>query len=88
MYRIGYSLHFILLNEATTCLVLTSIEILLQIVVYENGVEKAKYNVLEEVKDLWFDAPYLFTVRDLDVTVTEIKPGETFPWYFSSSISR
>ncbi|XP_028041675.1 uncharacterized protein LOC114251559 [Bombyx mandarina] len=47
------------------------------IVVYENGVEKAKYNVLEEVKDLWFDAPYLFTVRDLDVTVTEIKPDES-----------
>lgn len=47
-----------------------------QVVVYEDNAEKARYNVLEEVKDLWIYPPYLFTVRDLDVTVTEIKPGE------------
>lgn len=47
-----------------------------QVSVYENNEEKAKYNVLEEVKDLWLHSPFLFTVRDLDVTVTEIKPGE------------
>ncbi|XP_026329599.1 uncharacterized protein LOC113237383 [Hyposmocoma kahamanoa] len=47
------------------------------VVIYENNEEKAKYNVLEEVKDLWFHSPFLFTVRDLDVTVTEIKPDES-----------
>ncbi|GBP30451.1 hypothetical protein EVAR_20904_1 [Eumeta japonica] len=47
------------------------------ITVYENDKLKAKYNVLEEVKDLSLSAPYLFTVRDLDATVTEIKPDES-----------
>lgn len=46
---------------------------------YENNAEKAKYNVLEEVKDLWLSPPFLFSVRDLDVTVTEIRPGE-YSW--------
>lgn len=45
--------------------------------VYEDNTEKAMYNVLEEVKDLALSAPFLFTVRDLDVTVTEIKPDES-----------
>ncbi|KAJ8725645.1 hypothetical protein PYW08_003828 [Mythimna loreyi] len=47
------------------------------IVVFENNEMKAKYNVLEEVKDLGFSPPFLFTVRDLYVTVTEIKPEES-----------
>ncbi|CAG9783737.1 unnamed protein product [Diatraea saccharalis] len=47
------------------------------VMIFENNEEKARYNVLEEVKDLWFSAPFLFTVRDLDVTVTEIKPDES-----------
>ncbi|KAL0893892.1 hypothetical protein ABMA27_013992 [Loxostege sticticalis] len=47
------------------------------VLVYENNEEKARYNVLEEVKDLWLSPPFLFTVRDLDVTVTEIKPEES-----------
>ncbi|KAJ8722723.1 hypothetical protein PYW07_003903 [Mythimna separata] len=47
------------------------------IVVYENNEMKAKYNVLEEVKDLGFSPPFLFTVRDLYVTATEIKPEES-----------
>ncbi|XP_037301769.1 uncharacterized protein LOC119192020, partial [Manduca sexta] len=47
------------------------------VILYENNVEKPEYNVLEEVKDLWFSEPYLFTARDLDVTVTEIKPEES-----------
>ncbi|CAH0406501.1 unnamed protein product [Chilo suppressalis] len=47
------------------------------VLVYEDNVEKARYNVLEEVKDLWLSPPYMFTVRDLDVTVTEIKPDES-----------
>ncbi|XP_063821748.1 uncharacterized protein LOC135071844 [Ostrinia nubilalis] len=47
------------------------------VLVYENNEEKARYNVLEEVKDLWFSPPFLFTVRDLDVTVTEIKPDDS-----------
>ncbi|XP_075969580.1 uncharacterized protein LOC142972384 [Anticarsia gemmatalis] len=47
------------------------------IIVYENNAMKAKYNVLEEVKTLWFSPPYLFTVRDLYVTITEIKPEES-----------
>lgn len=55
-----------------------------QVVIYEDNREKARYNVLEEVKDLWLYAPFLFTVRDLDVTVTEIKPGE---WVYTSWLS-
>uniref|UniRef100_A0A2A4JVX5 Anaphase-promoting complex subunit 4 WD40 domain-containing protein n=1 Tax=Heliothis virescens TaxID=7102 RepID=A0A2A4JVX5_HELVI len=47
------------------------------ITVYENNALKAKYNVLEEVKDLTFSPPFLFTVRDLYVTATEIKPEES-----------
>lgn len=47
-----------------------------QVVFYENNSEKAKYNVLEEVKDIGFKPPHMFTARDLYVTVTEIKPGE------------
>ncbi|XP_068629628.1 uncharacterized protein [Battus philenor] len=47
------------------------------VVIYENNVEKAKYNVLEEVKDMALKPPYLFTARDLYVTVTEIKPDES-----------
>lgn len=46
-----------------------------QVTIYENNTVKARYNVLEEVKDLGLSLPFLFTVRDLDVTVTEIKPG-------------
>lgn len=45
--------------------------------VYENNEAKAKYSVLEEVKDLCYNEPFLFTVRDLYVTVTEIKPEES-----------
>lgn len=48
----------------------------LQIIIYENNAMKATYNVLEEVKDLWFSPPYLFTARDLYITITEIKPGK------------
>ncbi|XP_013186487.1 uncharacterized protein LOC106131821 [Amyelois transitella] len=47
------------------------------VLVYENNVEKARYNVLEEIKDLDLSPPFMFTVRDLDVTVTEIKPDES-----------
>ncbi|XP_026746782.1 uncharacterized protein LOC113508026 [Trichoplusia ni] len=47
------------------------------IAVYENNAMKANYNVLEEVKDLTFNSPFLFTVRDLYVTATEIKPEES-----------
>ncbi|XP_026758065.2 uncharacterized protein LOC113517560 [Galleria mellonella] len=47
------------------------------VIVFENNKEIARYNVLEEVKDLWLYSPFLFTVRDLDVTVTEIKPDES-----------
>ncbi|CAH2073977.1 unnamed protein product, partial [Iphiclides podalirius] len=47
------------------------------VVFYENNTEKAKYNVLEEVKDIGFKPPYMFTARDLYVTVTEIKPDES-----------
>jgi hypothetical protein len=43
--------------------------------VYEKYNDKAIYNVLEEVKDLVLSRPFLFTVRDLDVTITEIMPG-------------
>ncbi|CAB3242174.1 unnamed protein product [Arctia plantaginis] len=47
------------------------------ITIYENNEIKASYNVLEEVKDLWYDPPYLFTTRDAYVTVTEIKPEDS-----------
>ncbi|XP_059054332.1 uncharacterized protein LOC131848472 [Achroia grisella] len=47
------------------------------VIVFKNNDEIARYNVLEEVKDLWYSSPFLFTVRDLDVTVTEIQPGES-----------
>ncbi|CAG4981061.1 unnamed protein product [Parnassius apollo] len=47
------------------------------VVIYENNTLKARYNVLEEVKDIGFKPPYLFTARDLYVTVTEIKPDES-----------
>ncbi|KAJ0180521.1 hypothetical protein K1T71_003925 [Dendrolimus kikuchii] len=47
------------------------------VLVYENNEIKATYQVLEEVKDLCFNEPFLFTVRDLYVTVTEIKPEES-----------
>ncbi|XP_049866886.1 uncharacterized protein LOC126367426 [Pectinophora gossypiella] len=47
------------------------------VTVYQDDELKALYNVLEEVKDLWLEPPFLFTVRDLDVTVTEIKPDES-----------
>ncbi|OWR49495.1 uncharacterized protein LOC116767596 [Danaus plexippus] len=42
--------------------------------VFEDTNLKAKYNVLEEVKDLEISPPFMFTARDLYVTVTEIKP--------------
>lgn len=47
------------------------------IMVYESNNRKAWYNVLEEVKCLCLNPPYLFTARDLYVTVTEIKPEES-----------
>ncbi|KAI5633098.1 hypothetical protein NE865_14226 [Phthorimaea operculella] len=47
------------------------------VMIYQDNSLKALYNVLEEVKDLWLAPPFLFTVRDLDVTVTEIKPDES-----------
>ncbi|XP_053625626.1 uncharacterized protein LOC128683738 [Plodia interpunctella] len=47
------------------------------VLVFEDNAEKARYNVLEEVKDLEFSPPYMFTVRDLNVTITEIKPEES-----------
>lgn len=47
------------------------------IIIYEKNEIKAQYNVLEEVKDLCFSPPFLFTVRDLYVTATEIKPEES-----------
>lgn len=34
------------------------------------------YNVLEEIKDIQYSPPFMFTVRDHYVTVTEIRPGE------------
>lgn len=57
---------------------------LLQVIVYENGKEKALFNVLEEVKDIELIRPHLFTVRDLDITVTEIHPGKKIFFYFSA----
>lgn len=42
---------------------------------YQDNVLKAKYNVLEEVKDIAINPPFMFTARDLYVTVTEVKPG-------------
>ncbi|KAL4710704.1 hypothetical protein ACJJTC_004349 [Scirpophaga incertulas] len=53
------------------------------VLLYENNEEKARFNVLEEVKDLWFTPPYLFTVRDLDVTVSEIKPEESLSHFIA-----
>ncbi|XP_041977188.1 uncharacterized protein LOC121731682 [Aricia agestis] len=47
------------------------------IAVYEDNTLKAKYNVLEEVKSLVISSPFMFTARDLYVTVTEIKPDES-----------
>ncbi|XP_013182306.1 PREDICTED: uncharacterized protein LOC106128454 [Papilio xuthus] len=47
------------------------------VVIYENNDVKAKYQVLEEVKDICLKPPYMFTARDLYVTVTEIKPEES-----------
>ncbi|KAM3963580.1 uncharacterized protein ACR2FA_002506 [Aphomia sociella] len=47
------------------------------VMVFDNNKESARYNVIEEVKDLWLSSPFLFTVRDLDITVTEIKPDES-----------
>nr|XP_026495110.1 uncharacterized protein LOC113399982 [Vanessa tameamea] len=47
------------------------------IYVFEENAFKAKYNVLEEVKDIAISPPYMFTARDLYVTVTEIKPDES-----------
>lgn len=47
-----------------------------QIYVFENDSLVAKYNVLEEVKDIAISPPLMFTARDLYVTVTEIKPGK------------
>ncbi|KOB78848.1 putative Polyadenylation factor subunit [Operophtera brumata] len=37
----------------------------------------ARYNVLEEVKSVQYSPPFMFTVRDLYVTVTEIQPEES-----------
>ncbi|XP_050664509.1 uncharacterized protein LOC126965089 [Leptidea sinapis] len=45
--------------------------------VFENNEPKAAYSVLEEVKDIKVNLPYMFTARDLYVTVTEIKPEES-----------
>ncbi|XP_045491268.1 uncharacterized protein LOC123691084 [Colias croceus] len=47
------------------------------IFVYEDNILIASYNVLEEVKDVIVNPPYMFTARDLYVTVTEIKPDES-----------
>ncbi|XP_023947482.2 uncharacterized protein LOC112052578 [Bicyclus anynana] len=47
------------------------------IYVFENNSLIANYNVLEEVKDLAICPPLMFTVRDLYVTVTEIKPEKS-----------
>ncbi|CAH4032040.1 uncharacterized protein LOC123710873 [Pieris brassicae] len=47
------------------------------IFVYENNALKAFYNVLEEVKDVVVQPPYMFTARDLYVTITEIKPDQS-----------
>ncbi|XP_034840256.1 uncharacterized protein [Maniola hyperantus] len=47
------------------------------IYVFENNNLIAKYNVLEEVKDIAISPPFMFTARDLNVTVTEIKPEES-----------
>ncbi|CAH2259276.1 uncharacterized protein LOC120624689 [Pararge aegeria] len=47
------------------------------IYVYENNSLIAQYNVLEEVKDIAISPPLMFTVRDLYVTVTEIKPEQS-----------
>ncbi|XP_038215710.1 uncharacterized protein LOC119835126 [Zerene cesonia] len=47
------------------------------IFVYEDHILIASYNVLEEVKDVIVNPPYMFTARDLYVTVTEIKPDES-----------
>lgn len=49
-----------------------------QVIVYNNDSPKARYNVLEEVKDVQYNPPFMFTVRDLYVTATEIQPGELF----------
>lgn len=55
--------------------------LIFQIIIYEKNEIKAQYNVLEEVKDLCFSPPFLFTVRDLYVTATEIKPGKYLSIY-------
>ncbi|XP_045445488.1 uncharacterized protein LOC123653542 [Melitaea cinxia] len=47
------------------------------IYVYEQNELIAKYNVLEEVKDIAISPPFMFTARDLYVTVTEVKPDQS-----------
>ncbi|CAK1552054.1 unnamed protein product [Leptosia nina] len=47
------------------------------VLVYQNNNLKASFNVLEEVKDVVVKPPYMFTARDLYVTVTEIKPDQS-----------
>ncbi|CAH2086492.1 unnamed protein product [Euphydryas editha] len=47
------------------------------IYVYEENELIAKYNVLEEVKDIAISPPFMFTARDLYVTVTEVKPDQS-----------
>lgn len=52
--------------------------IVFQVIIYENHAIKAKYQLLEEVKDIGLSLPFMFTARDLYVTATEITPGK---WY-------
>ncbi|XP_072943923.1 uncharacterized protein [Epargyreus clarus] len=47
------------------------------VIIYENNAIKAKYQLLEEVKDIALCLPFMFTARDLYVTATEITPEES-----------